>query len=228
MEKSEIQKRIINLGKRLVKALKLDPGVDTLSRWMVHYIAEQMIIAENSRDNDKTKAEKKCFETILQLWDNRSSLPNGKRPFESFEPIFRALEKLDPENKHPYYFRYSDQNPSEFDKMRKIPDPVQEWLDIAEGIDQIIRIWLNYVFKQAALCATDENTIEWLKNSIEFKDNDDSLIITNFLSDTDEESKQQEKIKLLNEKIQKLEVFSNFNDKLLLILKEELKDISKD
>ena len=46
MENSEIQKRIINLGKALVEEIGLDPGVDTLARWMAHYIAEQMEIAE--------------------------------------------------------------------------------------------------------------------------------------------------------------------------------------
>jgi len=34
MESSEIRKRIINLGKVLVEELNLDPGVDTLARWM--------------------------------------------------------------------------------------------------------------------------------------------------------------------------------------------------
>ena len=83
MASSEMRKRIINLGKALIEELGLDPGVDTLARWMAHYIAEQMTIAENATGDDKIEAEQHCFETILKLWQHRSSLPNGRRPFES-------------------------------------------------------------------------------------------------------------------------------------------------
>ena len=40
MVSSEIQERAISLGKALVQELELEPGVDTLSRWMAHYVAE--------------------------------------------------------------------------------------------------------------------------------------------------------------------------------------------
>ena len=79
-----MRKRIINLGKALVGELGLDPGVDTLARWMAHYTAEQMTIAETATDNDKIKAEQHCFETILKLWQHRSTLADGRGPFESF------------------------------------------------------------------------------------------------------------------------------------------------
>ena len=35
---------------------------------------------------------------------HRSSLPNGHRPFESFESIFLALGGLDPEKQGSFYF----------------------------------------------------------------------------------------------------------------------------
>lgn len=103
MASSEIQERIINLGKALVE--ELGSRIGTPSRWMAHYIAEQMTIADNAQGDDKIRAEQKCFETILKLWEHRSSLPNGQRPFENFEPIFRVLEQLNPENKQPFYFK---------------------------------------------------------------------------------------------------------------------------
>jgi len=52
MESSGMQKRIINLGKALVEELGLDTGVDTLARWMAHYIAEQMEIAKNAKGTE--------------------------------------------------------------------------------------------------------------------------------------------------------------------------------
>jgi hypothetical protein len=235
MESSEMRKRIINLGKGLVKELGLDPGVDTLSRWMAHYVAELMTIAENATGDDRIEAERHCFETILKLWQHRSSLPNGRRPYESFESIFRALERLDPENKQPYYFNNTNENSLEPDKTTKVTESVQQWLDVAWDIDQIVRIWLDYVFKQAALCATDENTIAWLKNSVGLRDIDDTSIIIRLLPDNllgsgevSAESLQQKESELINDRIKKLEAFSDFNQKLLSILRKELEDVLED
>ena len=230
-----MQRRIINLGKALVEELGLNPGVDTLARWMAHYIAEQMTIAENAMGDDKIWAEQHCFETILKLWEHRSSLPNGRRPFESFEPIFQALERLDPENKQPYYFNNIMENSSEPDKIYKVPANVKQWLDVASGIDRVVRIWLDYVFKQAALCATDEHTIEWLKNHVYLEEFDDAstiirLIPYNFLNSDEVSPKtfQQKRTKMINDRIQDIEAFSDFNQKLLSILRKELEDISED
>ncbi|WP_443661983.1 hypothetical protein [Clostridium sp.] len=80
-----MQKRIINLGKALVEELGLDTGVDTLARWMAHYIAEQMGIAKDAKETEKVKAERRCFETILMLWQHQSFISNGRRPFDSQE-----------------------------------------------------------------------------------------------------------------------------------------------
>lgn len=62
MENSELQEQIINLGKLLVQELKLDPGSDTFSKWMAHYIAEKMKTAEQAMyDQDKKEAEKRLL-----------------------------------------------------------------------------------------------------------------------------------------------------------------------
>lgn len=225
-----MKEQIINLGKALVKELGLERGVDTLARWMAHYIAEQITIAGNVTGKDKVKAEEHCFETILKLWQHRSFYPKGKQPFESFEPIFRALERLDPVNKHPYFFNtFEDKESSE--KTNKVSESVQQWLDVASGIDQVARIWLDYVFRQAALCATDEETLEWLKNSINLENIDDVSVIVQLLptslsnGEIPNESMQQKKRELINSRIEKLEAFADLNQKLLSILKKELEGI---
>lgn len=146
----------MNLGKALVKELNLDPRVDTLARWMAHYIAEQIERAENSTGAEKKEAEERCFETILKLWNHRSSFPKGSRPFENFEPIIRTLARLDPENEHHFFFE------NRKEKKDGVPEEVQKWLDIADGIDEAARVWLKYVFEQAGLAATDDSTIESL------------------------------------------------------------------
>src|SRR5206468_12121550 len=83
---------ILKLGKKIVDELGLDQTVDTLGRWMAHYIAEKIGDVEAATGEDRAQKMSECRDAILQLWAHRSELPNGKRPFEDFEPIFRALQ----------------------------------------------------------------------------------------------------------------------------------------
>ncbi len=141
----------------MVKELGLDPGVDTLARWMAHYIAEQLIIIESSTGREKAKAEKECFDTILKLWQHRSVYPNGLRfLMKALNLIFRVLERLDRKTNRLIFLIITY---VEGEEANKVPKSVKQWLDIALGIDQIARIWLNYVFKQAALSATDKTQL---------------------------------------------------------------------
>ncbi|NHN31620.1 AVAST type 3 anti-phage proein Avs3b [Paenibacillus agricola] len=220
-EDSETQKHIINLGKKLVAELGLDPGFDTLARWMAHYIAEQIEFAENAVGDEKDEAERRCFETILKLWEHRSDLPSGQRPFESFEPIFRALDRLDPENDDPYYF--FDRRETN-DNAGGVQDDVQKWLDIAKEIDQVARVWLEYVFKQAALCAVDDNTREWLEHSVGLHNNDETSVLVRFLN-YGESVQEETKRDLIISRIKKLEVFNEMNKELLSIYEQELAEL---
>jgi hypothetical protein len=191
MASSEIQKHIINLGEALVEELGSGPRVDTLARWMAHYIAEQMETARNAMGDDKFEAEQRCFEIILKLWQHRSSLPNGRRPFESFEPVFRALARLDPENPIPYFYSNPNLRSSEPDDFGEDSDEVQQWLDIAQGIDQAARVWLESVFHQAALSARDEKTIAWLENAVGLpRDDDISVIVRLIHAEPEDESEE--------------------------------------
>lgn len=235
MANSELRTQIINLGKALAEELKLNPGVDTLSRWMVHYIAEQMTVAENAIGDKKRIAEQRCFETILKLWQHRSSLPNGHRPFESFEPIFRALARLDPDNPTPYFFSEQTISSSETNKKNDDSNNVHQLLEIATGIDRGTRAMLEFIFNQAALSATDAKTIMWLNNAVRIPPNEDVSIIVQVLSDnadnedeaTFEKQKlsRQEKIKSRIEQLETLIVFGQevraiYLDSLNTLIKE--------
>lgn len=106
MENLKRQKQIINLGKLLVKELGIENSVDTLSRWMAHYVADKIVFIENLTDGkEKDNAQKECFEIILRLWKNRWELPAGKRPLEDFEPILKVLEKINPEKEDLFFYR---------------------------------------------------------------------------------------------------------------------------
>lgn len=218
MENSELRKRTISLGKALVEELKLNPGVDTLSRWMVHYLAEQMTVAENATGDKKRIAEQRCFETILKLWQHRSALPNGHQPFESFEPIFRALARLDPDNTTPYFFSERTSRSPETNEEGDDVNNVQQWLDIAKGIDQGARVMLDFVFTQAAISATDEETRMWLRNASWIPPREDVSIIFKVLSGseidekeaTPEKQKQSKQEKIMS-RIKQLDAFIEFS-----------------
>lgn len=233
MENSELRKRTISLGKALVEELKLNPGVDTLSRWMVHYIAEQMTVAENATGDKKRIAEQRCFETILKLWQHRSALPNGHRPFESFEPIFRALARLDPDNTTPYFFSERASRSPETNEEGDGVDNVQQWLDIAKGIDQGARVMLEFVFTQAAINATDEKTLMWLKNASWIPPHEDVSIIVEVLSGDETEKdeatpdkQKQSKQEKITSRIKQLDAFIEFSQALRTEYRDALDNLT--
>lgn len=238
MEDSETQKRIISLGEKLVKELK-GQRLDTFARWMAHYIAEQMTIAKSAKGNDKIKAEKRCFDAILKLWQHRSSWPDNARPFKNFEPIFRALERLDPKNPTRYFRLHPGFD--QFDSYDAVKDndnaEVHEWLKLVKVIDQTARICLDHAFQQAALNATDEKTLAWIEKAAEFSENDDISIVVRLLgsdlSDLEESVefvKQAQELKRdeLKLGIDHLDLFLQFGQELRAVFLADLESITKD
>ena len=62
---------------------------------MAHYIAE-LIKAVEEADNlkERKKAQEKCYQTILKLWEHRPSLPDGARPLSNIEGVLKAIKSL--------------------------------------------------------------------------------------------------------------------------------------
>ncbi len=169
---SETQKRAISLGKTLVQELGLEPGVDTLSRWMAHYVAERIALTENVVGAEKAEAEQQCFDTILKLWEHRAVLPNGRYPFKNFEPLFKTLSRLNPDNSQTYYFDNSHFQEADSDDASKIePDEVQSWISMALSVDAVARILIDFALKQAAYNAEDERTVAWIKKDTGISNN---------------------------------------------------------
>lgn len=235
MENSELQEQIINLGKLFVHELKLDPGSDTFSKWMAHYIAENMKMAEQAMsDEDKKEAEKECFETILALWKHRWLLPYGKRPLEEFEPILKTLERLNPEEQEPYFYHSLDHELSELERNNPDLKEITAHTNMALQIDKAARIWIEFILNQAALKAKNEKTDSFLNNSINIHDNDDATIIRivldsdpaigfeNYKDDNVQKKYQSEKLK---KRIEELERFSKLNEVLLEKYRKDLETI---
>lgn len=229
-----MRERVINLGKLLVQELGIEAGNDTLSRWMAHYVAEQIEAAENATGNKKSKAEQRCFETVLKLWHHQSSLPNGRRPFESFEPILNVLNKLDPDSPLPFFCSPFN---STFNKTNDAPEPenenVQAWLDNVLKIDSAARVLIDFALKQAVNNASDEKTIAWLKNTVGLPSVEISFVDHILSADQKDiknkealEKVRQDQEERLKSKIEKLDAFSKVSSSLRTILANELEKLS--
>lgn len=232
MESSETLDKIINLGKLFVKELKLEPGVDTFSRWMAHYLAEKITIAGQSQGKEKEIVDKECFDIILKLWQHRYSLPDGRRPFQGFEPIFEILSRLNPDNEETYFYRaIRNQELSELETGNFDYKSVNKWTDIALEIDKIARIWIEFALSQAADIAKNETTKKWIENAVNLSDNSDTSIIRILLDrnlsfdvenyNEDDFSKKYE-VEKLKKRISQLQKYSQLNEALVKAYKTEL------
>jgi len=85
------------LGRQIVSELGLEPGVDTLSKWMAHHIAELISDAESQTDPEvKRNKETQAAESISKLWQHRSKYDNRINPLHDLKPILQVLQTLDP------------------------------------------------------------------------------------------------------------------------------------
>lgn len=231
MENLELQAQIISLGKQFVSELGLDPGVDTFSKWMAHYIAEKMTLAEQlPSGKDKKEAEKECFEIILKLWKHRWLLPSGKRPLEEFEPILKTLKRLNPEAQEPFFYGSLDSELSHLEKNNPGLKEIIDYTNMALQIDKVARIWIDFLLHQAALKAKNEKTASLLKNTANLHDNDDVITVRIILDNdpsidlencNEENVQNKYRLEKLKRRVEELEKFSKLNEYLLEYYKKE-------
>jgi len=217
---------ILALGGKLVDELGLENSLDTLSRWMAHYIADLIVEAENATGEDKSLAEKNCFNAIMMLWRHRAELPNGKRPFENLEPVIRAIESLDPENETPRYFR-SARRPNDEDMEQSEAD---SWLAMVDGLDYSAKVLIGYCLSQAAR-ATEGKSMEWVKlaDAAEVEQGVPEIVIhfissnTDFGKDLDPNADVRQR---LEDRVQRLEGFIELAESVVSDLKAQFEDIT--
>ena len=86
------EEEIIKLGKRLIEELKLEYTVNTLARWMVHYLAELIQNVEKCKsEQEKKKLQKECCDIILKVWSKKENLPM-RQPLEDLKPLIELLK----------------------------------------------------------------------------------------------------------------------------------------
>lgn len=220
----QVSKGVLDLGRALVKELGLDPGVDTLGRWMAHYIAELIQNAETAKTEERPYKLSACADAILKLWDHRHQLPSGKRPFEEFEPILRTMESLDPTDNTPRYFRSQRRAAGEAEER----SDAQKWLELADGVDYSAKILIRYCLAEAAQAAKDKSK-KWVKLAeAAGRGEDFDLSVIRLINNEhdllkDNEPDDQAR-RLLEDRIQRLESFFELADSFLSELRVRLKE----
>jgi hypothetical protein len=218
---SEHFEATLELGRKLTKELGLDQSVDTLGRWMAHYIADLIQDAEKANNDEKPAKMQACCNAILSIWRHRHTLPNGKRPFEELEPILRSLESLDPENNHPRYFRLS--SPTSEDDDKEVG--TKFWLDFAHDLDFSAKVLIRFCLYQAMQNAVEKST-EWAVFAEAI--GEDEGIELSVLRAIDERhlydtSSNNELLKrTLDSRIDRLEEFAQTANKLVMDLRNSL------
>jgi hypothetical protein len=84
--------------------LGFEDGVDTLGRWMAHHVAELIDKAEHgATEAERARARGNATETILKIWEHRSSLPGHGYPLAPYQELLKVLDRLRPDDNP---FRY--------------------------------------------------------------------------------------------------------------------------
>jgi hypothetical protein len=218
----------LELGRRLTKELDLDQSVDTLGRWMAHYIAELIHEAQNANSEERSAKMRACSETILSLWEHRHELPNGKRPFKSVEPILRALESLDPDDDTPRYFRAARGAAEEEDE----DSDATAWLKLADGLDYTARTLITYCLTKGAEAAVDK-TAEWvaLAKAAGANDGIEFPLVRIVVTEKDlleKDDLQEAEKKILQDRIARLEGFTEMAGALVLELRKKIQSLPSD
>lgn len=193
------------LGQTIVRQLKLDPGVDTLSRWMAHYVADLIVQAKKATGREKAEMASRCAETILTLWKHRGDWPSGTRPFESHAAIRQVLLSLSLE---PGKFRYFDSLLRRNVKKRRSKE--EQWLSLVADLDYCARSLIRYFLAQAS-DGTSKKTKKWIELASAIgRDDEIDFDIARFLSaerDLVANNTDAKKIRELQTRIERLDVF---------------------
>jgi hypothetical protein len=88
----------LELGRYLVNENLGERNNDTLSRWLLHAIAERLAACGAATNSaQKKKCEGEAADLILRLWKHRVVVPMDIDPLAPYERVFRAFRSLLPQ-----------------------------------------------------------------------------------------------------------------------------------
>lgn len=113
MAKSNQQADILKLGKTIIRELcdEDNDRLTLLEKWMGYYIAELIDKVEYAKNGKEKKIlQKECFDTIIKLWDKRSTLPIESMPLGRIKPAIDILNELERQREVWEQMRFVDSN----------------------------------------------------------------------------------------------------------------------
>jgi hypothetical protein len=231
MDASETPQKAIALGELLVKELGPPRQTGMLSRWMAYYIGEQLTLAKTATGARKAKAEERCFNAILTLWAHRSELPNGFRPFDGFEPILRALARLDPDEPRPFYYKFGRDQQEQATKDKQ-QQAVDSWLGFVESTDRTARVLIEIGLNLASKNAKTESTKAVVGAAPSSATDHDITVIKRLLERQDskldsETAAGMARVKQLEDRVAMLAWFRRVSKKMETYLAKVLKQAKK-
>jgi hypothetical protein len=103
---------LIELGKKLIEEFGLRDRNDTISKWMLHYLAE--LFQDYDQNTDFSKKEKLGSEiqaVILKLWEQRYNLSNTQSYLKDTSSLLSILKKLNLDSDEALYTSLSSFSP---------------------------------------------------------------------------------------------------------------------
>ena len=193
---------LIGLGKRLVEEFKLEDKTDTLSQWMLHYLAELF-----ERFNVPISPEEKRIaaleikDTIFKLWEFRYQQSHSQSSLKNIEYLISTLKKLNLDNDDVFYSGLRDFRNVESTLDQSSPD---YWYRYALELDKASHILIrNCILKGYAITETNNQEIANLIKEFETLDSYENLL-SRFYNDQSSEDKEIRNIKNNISKIEEL------------------------
>lgn len=197
------EEEILKLGKKLIAELDLVYTVNTLARWMGHYLAELMNnIDKCESEQEKSKLQKECCDVILEIWEKRERIPIEK-PTEKLKPVIDVLSLLK-KNEHPFIrHRF-------LDNTNGLRNKNSSWLRFLE----IVKNNSERIYRKSLISMISEELLEkdkeWIEEHGSFLSDDEKSVVEyldsikeitiSFHDDTEVEATKKEKIEnLFNE-----------------------------
>lgn len=184
---------LIELGKKLVEEFKLEDKTDTLSQWMLHYLAELFERYDLSTSpEEKRIASVDIRDTIFKLWEFRYQQSRSHSSFKNTEFLISTLQKLNLDNDDAFYSGLRD--------FRNVESTIDKsspayWYSYALKLDKASRFLIrNCILKGYAITEADNQEIADLIKEFEELDSYENLL-GRFYSDQSDEDKEVRNIK---------------------------------
>ena len=152
---------LIKLGKTLIKEFHQEDRADTLSEWMLHYLAELFEKQRaTSSEEEQEKINSEIKEIIFELWGLRYNLSNNRSYLKNFSMLSSVLNQINTESVSPFYAPLTQHQEAEAST-----NEAGHWLILALQTDKTAKILISHYLIQAYKVTEAEN--EELANQLD-------------------------------------------------------------